>query len=626
MIIAIDPSRLLPFGPCGWRLSDESLPPGDDEWRPSRSGLTVYEDGQALGPGHELHDVIRNQGRGAYSHWRRMVLFSASDNSDPRTNKRLYTLRMTAIDDGPAVEPELAAMIELAGKGQPVDGGALAKLAAWGTPERRGWIYYRLGDACFDAGSFQDGSRFAYRAWRLGLRRRSAWLAIIEWLGKNQRFDEQDIVFRTAAQAAQAQGDSNWAAEIAIRYEAHVYGRYPMTRHMPFQDDFIAPAIIGTLAAARPIPRPLPPGRLKIGYVSAAETEANYSALPSIAAELVMAHDPAAVEAHFISLHPRETCLANNPFFPAIEQALGTSAGAVHFMVAQAAEPLERAHRLNTMIAALDLDVVVFLGQSGMALLLAAMRPARLIACLGLGDVHLYSSQAVDVTAHFTLKPAMDGLCRSAVVPCFMPQDRFAIPKQVAARSSLGLPEDAVVVVASARPVKYREPDFWAALSEFMELREDVWLAAVGLEPDLWQELIAAYCVPSSVTRRVRPLGWRNDHQAVLAAGDIYLDTFPNGGGYAVFEAINLGLPAITVEDDYLEPFDERNWAPAAELLEGTGVPRNRLTERLRTLADDKGAREEAHRAARRSLDRLADAGKTAAALERVFRSFPAGV
>ena len=61
-----------------------------------RSELTLYEDGRPLGPPHSASDKIRETGAGAYTYqctappWTRTLIFSASDNSDPRTNGRQY--------------------------------------------------------------------------------------------------------------------------------------------------------------------------------------------------------------------------------------------------------------------------------------------------------------------------------------------------------------------------------------------------------------------------------------------------------------------------------------------------------------------------------------------------------
>src|SRR5919202_2297110 len=59
---------------------------------PAASRLRLFEDGRPLGPAHALHALIRQQGRGLYSHWGDRVLFSSSDSSDPRRNGRIYAV------------------------------------------------------------------------------------------------------------------------------------------------------------------------------------------------------------------------------------------------------------------------------------------------------------------------------------------------------------------------------------------------------------------------------------------------------------------------------------------------------------------------------------------------------
>ena len=80
------------------------LPP---EWTPfssdvrnvDRSRLKLTEDDKPLGPGNATHAEIRKEGRGAYSHWHTALYFSTSDNSDPRTNGRVYAVEIPASDD-----------------------------------------------------------------------------------------------------------------------------------------------------------------------------------------------------------------------------------------------------------------------------------------------------------------------------------------------------------------------------------------------------------------------------------------------------------------------------------------------------------------------------------------------
>lgn len=66
--------------------------PGDTVEAPSRSTLMACEDNSPLGPMHVSHADIAKNGQGRYSHWGNSIVFSTSDNSDPNTNGRTYTV------------------------------------------------------------------------------------------------------------------------------------------------------------------------------------------------------------------------------------------------------------------------------------------------------------------------------------------------------------------------------------------------------------------------------------------------------------------------------------------------------------------------------------------------------
>ena len=63
---------------------------GNKPSRPERSELMLYENNAPLGPVHSLQSDVMLEGGGAFSHWRTRLIFSASDNSDPRVNGRVY--------------------------------------------------------------------------------------------------------------------------------------------------------------------------------------------------------------------------------------------------------------------------------------------------------------------------------------------------------------------------------------------------------------------------------------------------------------------------------------------------------------------------------------------------------
>jgi predicted AlkP superfamily phosphohydrolase/phosphomutase len=70
---------------------------GDAPDAPTASKLVVYEDDRELGPAHAQHEIVRQTGRGAYSHWQNTLYFSTSDGSDPRRNGRQYRLALGSL-------------------------------------------------------------------------------------------------------------------------------------------------------------------------------------------------------------------------------------------------------------------------------------------------------------------------------------------------------------------------------------------------------------------------------------------------------------------------------------------------------------------------------------------------
>ncbi len=70
----------------------QSTEDADAVAHPRRSTWILLEDDLPLGPAHALHADIESKGRGRYSHWNDSIIFSTSDNTDPRTNGRSYTL------------------------------------------------------------------------------------------------------------------------------------------------------------------------------------------------------------------------------------------------------------------------------------------------------------------------------------------------------------------------------------------------------------------------------------------------------------------------------------------------------------------------------------------------------
>lgn len=69
--------------------------------RKPSSAVVLENDVPLPGPANAPHSDIRNHGNGSYSFWHGHVYFSASDNSDPRTNGRRYSVTFSRYESFP---------------------------------------------------------------------------------------------------------------------------------------------------------------------------------------------------------------------------------------------------------------------------------------------------------------------------------------------------------------------------------------------------------------------------------------------------------------------------------------------------------------------------------------------
>jgi hypothetical protein len=68
----------------------------DTPEHPRRALTELFENGRRLGPAHEPREDIQTDSPGRFSHWGSTLYFSTSDNSDPRSNGRSYTVATIA--------------------------------------------------------------------------------------------------------------------------------------------------------------------------------------------------------------------------------------------------------------------------------------------------------------------------------------------------------------------------------------------------------------------------------------------------------------------------------------------------------------------------------------------------
>jgi pectate lyase len=87
----LDVSKVTSDGGFAYLIAIDPSLTGDSNEQLTVSKVKIFENGVEIGPAHAVHADIRNYGKGRFSHWGSTLRFSASDNTNPSSNGRVYT-------------------------------------------------------------------------------------------------------------------------------------------------------------------------------------------------------------------------------------------------------------------------------------------------------------------------------------------------------------------------------------------------------------------------------------------------------------------------------------------------------------------------------------------------------
>lgn len=211
-------------------------------------------------------------------------------------------------------------------------------------------------------------------------------------------------------------------------------------------------------------------------------------------------------------------------------------------------------------------DIVVTVGA------LADYRQYYLYCCcssvlrvvLGYGPPAQFVPPSADFNITASRHVLLDSPCDGEIVDIEMMFSEHPITSKTLP-TGLVVPDDSVVLIAAGRSEKFLDREYWETIFEVLVIRQEIQFIVIGLEsrPPFLDELMTG-----DLKRRVHILGWLDNYQSILALADIVIDTYPSGGGITCLESMAFGIPVIMFKNDYLQPFDQRTWSLAEEILE----------------------------------------------------------
>jgi glycosyltransferase involved in cell wall biosynthesis len=128
-----------------------------------------------------------------------------------------------------------------------------------------------------------------------------------------------------------------------------------------------------------------------------------------------------------------------------------------------------------------------------------------------------------------------------------IPHAPRALPDRGESRARIGLSPDQPLILAVASAWKVRpvlEPSFAAICDEVLRASPDATLYVVGPPADeQWRAVVARH------RGRIALPGVVADLLPLLAAADVYLDTWPASGGTTIVDVAAAGLPVVSYDD-----------------------------------------------------------------------------
>jgi glycosyltransferase involved in cell wall biosynthesis len=195
---------------------------------------------------------------------------------------------------------------------------------------------------------------------------------------------------------------------------------------------------------------------------------------------------------------------------------------------------------------------------------IASLQPAPLIVGLIQGPPQQFAAPDMDWGISWSKHPLLDAPCNASLVHIGLdlPKRESITPYS---KRDLHIPDQCRVMMSGGRHVKFQNPDFWKAILEILSRHTDLYYVVFGASKE--QVPFLETLLTPALSQRVVLLGWREDCMNILCLADVLIDTYPSGGGHVLVDAMALGIPFVSFENNYMKNYDQADWSVADEFV-----------------------------------------------------------
>lgn len=195
---------------------------------------------------------------------------------------------------------------------------------------------------------------------------------------------------------------------------------------------------------------------------------------------------------------------------------------------------------------------------------IAALKPAPVTVALLQGPPEQFVSPNFDWAVSWSKHPLIESPINTTLVRLGVPLPSRS-NLEARDRAMLNIPNDAVLLMSAGRHVKFQNKKYWNSIIQILASYPNTHYVLVGIARE--QVAFLDEIVIAGVAERLHFLGWRGDCVQLLTMADVLIDTYPSGGGHVLVDALALGVPFVSFENNYMKRYEQTDWSVADEFV-----------------------------------------------------------